>query len=99
MKCNEVKTKKKGHHFPDDQFLVQNVVKTKKKTSRLADVGHENIGKDAAELLGGIHPPIPPRFAPMTTSHHCLHSPADSAMTQAQHISCQRPVYLSYVKA
>ena len=32
VKCHEVKTKnKKGLHFPDDQFLAQNVVKTIKK--------------------------------------------------------------------
>ena len=58
MKCNKVKTKKKGHLFPDDQFLAQNGVKTKKKViSKFAGVGHENIRGDAAELLGGIHPP------------------------------------------
>ena len=31
VKYNKVKTKKKGHHFPDDQFLAQNVLKTQKK--------------------------------------------------------------------
>ena len=54
MKC---RPKKKGHHFPDDQFLAQNIVKTKKKrSSRLADVGYENTGGDAAELSGGYIP-------------------------------------------
>ena len=32
-------------------------------------ISMKNTGKDAAELLGEIHPPSPPGFAPMTTVH------------------------------
>ena len=60
MKCNEVKTKK-DHHFPDDQFLAQNVVKTK-KVIWFADQGHENIGGMQPNYWVGY---IPSRFAPM----------------------------------
>ena len=52
-----MKTKKKVITFPDDQFLAQNEVKTKKKVITFADVGHENIGRDAARILGEIHSP------------------------------------------
>ena len=46
--------KKKVITFPDDQYLAQNEVKTKKKkVFTFADVGHENIGEDAFKILGG----------------------------------------------
>ena len=76
---NLVKTKKRSHHFPDDQFLAQNVVKIKqKKVIWFADVGHENIGGDAVELLGGYISPSPPRFAPMARGDFASLQPVKS---------------------
>ena len=70
--------KKKGHHFPIDQFLAQNVVKTKKRRKKRSSSslmwGMKILGGDAAELLGEIHPPQdlhPCDCCNITTYAHC----------------------------